>query len=571
MPPKKNIKNTTLKQKQNKAKQQQQQQQGQNVKININVGDKPSKRKPRTTRPKQPPKQPPKPPPQLPTPQVQYVPMHLVQQPATYFTPPVSAPPIVAPPTTTITPIVAPPIVAPPIGPPVGPPIGPPVGPPVGPPRLRRARTGPITTPSGPPIITPPTIRTGTGPPIVPMNPLLNLPSIELNTFENFTPRQNVISNLISYEDLDEPMAYSFSDYTDTYSNVYDWIQQGIENFNDSQTQTDFMPQIGSFMPLTQDIIPSAISDTLMKNEMQNIPQPPLLPPKSKLVPQPPPLPQAQPPPPPPLRDFLAPTQDIQQSGITRLVDLTQENLQQLGGITSNEEYAPSEISEITEGTSRSIYTDITNATKNLYEKPKQMNVLEMIQQKAKEQQEKNKKPIDEILKENKEKQSKDEGLASTIFAEMEKRRQFIQPPDEEDTSDDWEEELEYTTKKQEPEPDQPRKPIAEGKKMTRKPGSGRPKGSRNKSQTERDLDDSLERTKERLRETKRKMKALERSKIDTDEEDNTVEDYIQMINNLENQIVFINGLIQDERELRRLKPIEEYGFEGEEEDDEEN
>ena len=59
MPPKKNIKNTTLKQKQNKAKQQQQQQQGQNVKININVGDKPSKRKPRTTRPKQPPKQPP--------------------------------------------------------------------------------------------------------------------------------------------------------------------------------------------------------------------------------------------------------------------------------------------------------------------------------------------------------------------------------------------------------------------------------------------------------------------------------------------------------------------------------
>jgi hypothetical protein len=361
---------------------------------------------------------------------------------------------------------------------------------------------------------------------------------------------------------------------------VYDWIQQGIENFNDSQTQTDFMPQIGSFMPLTQDIVPSAISDTLMKNEMQNIPQPPPLPPKSKLVPQPPPLPQAQPPPPPPppppLRDFLAPTQDIQQSGITRLVDLTQENLQQLGGITSNEEYAPSEISEITEGTSRSIYTDITNATKNLYEKPKQMNVIEMIQQKAKEQQEKNKKPIDEMLKENKknkEKQSKDEGLASTIFAEMEKRRQFIQPPDEEDTSDDWEEEEipKYTTKKQEPEPDQPRKPITEGKKMTRKPGSGRPKGSGNKSQNERELDDSLKQTKADLRVAKQKMKALERSKIDTDDEDNTVDDYIQMIDDLENQIVFINELIQDERELRRLKPIEEYGFEGEEEDDEEN
>ena len=104
MPPKKNVsKKNVIKQSQKKAKQQQQQQQGQNVKINIRVGEMKKPRAPRKpSDKKQPPKPPPKPPPNVPIQQAPYIPMFLNQQPATYFTPPVSTPTLpVTPPTTT--------------------------------------------------------------------------------------------------------------------------------------------------------------------------------------------------------------------------------------------------------------------------------------------------------------------------------------------------------------------------------------------------------------------------------------------------------------------------------------
>jgi len=459
MPPKQNItkKNTTQKQKQKKAKQQQQQQQGQNVKINIRVGETKKPRAPRKpSDKKQPPKQPPKPPPNVPIQQPQYVPMFLSQQPAQYFTPPVptttlpvappgtATAPISTIPTTTITPsapitststtsapITSAPITSAPITPiPTAPITSAPITntpvistqtqpqglswsqyfaqqllqstiPQIGTLPIQQPQK-PIQQPKKPPV----NQTTPSSPTIVPI-PNENVPSIELNTFTNFTPRQDITSNLIAFKDLDEPMTYSFFDYAGSFSDVNDWVQEAINDFDksnstrftDNEIQTeqpmvrDFGTQFEGFMPQTQDSgIQTDISKTLRNMEIQTdeqilqIPQIPQIPQPSLQIP----------------KEFTAPTQDIQPSAVQKIVDLTQENLQKLGGISQNKEYAPSEISSITEGTSMSINTDISK----------------LIQQEAKKRQERQ-QTIDEIMEKQKEKkkeEKKSEGMMGQII-----------------------------------------------------------------------------------------------------------------------------------------------------------
>lgn len=573
MPPKKNItkKTKTQKQTQKKAKLQQQQQQGQNVKINIRVGETKKPRAPRKpSDKKQPPKPPPKPPPNVPIQQAPYIPMFLNQQPATYFTPPVSAPTLpVTPPTTTTAPITT--MIPPPPAPTIR----------------------PIPAPSAP------TIRPIPPPPSPPST---NPPSIELNTFTNFSPRQDVISNLIGFGDLDEPATFTFDDYAKRFSNVTDWIGSSLINFNETfsteYTENEAQPRqlmvrdfgtqyeqptFSEFETPTQDIFPSAISATLREMETQ---------PEQMFIPPPPPRPTQQqqqelppppipPPPPPPIpKEFTAPTQDIQPSAVQRVVDLTQENLSKLGGISANEQYAPTIISDITEGTSRSINTDISKLIQQQAkkmesgrqqtieetlmkkkEKEESKGIMGEIEKKAKEKLEKNKPSIDETLKQIEEqrkeqekqrkKEEKDKGIAGQMISEMEKRRRFLAPPEEDDEEDFGEWEVE------EDKP-QPKKQIEEEKKI-RKSGSGRPKGSGNKSESEKEYEKIIKEQKANIRVNKRKIKDLERSKLETDDDDNSIADYEQMIEDSEAQIDFMNELIEEERDRRKLQPIQEY------------
>lgn len=593
MPPKKNItkKSTTQKQSQKKAKQQQQQQQGQNVKINIRVGEVKKPRAPRKpSDKKQPPKPPPRPPPNVPIQQPQYVPMFLSQQPAQYFTPPVPATTLpVAPPGTAIAPITATPTA------------------PIATPTL----TAPITTPTlTAPIITPtlpvPTIRSLPPPrprprPTSPgrMSPIptaptitraTTAPSIKLNTFTNFTPRQDIISNFIAFGDLDEPRAFSFNDYAGVFTNVDDWVQGYVNEFNDfNDTRSTESEEISisgfirDFGTQTQDILPSAMSATLREMETQT---------EQFIFPPPPPRQtqqQRQALPPPILKEFIAPSQDIQPSAVQSIVNLTQENLAKFGGLSSNKEYAPSEISDITEQYSLSGRSNITQSTlqssiieqarkregqrqqtldeimKKREEKRKEESggIIGEIQRKAREQQERDKTPIEEILKQQKEekkKEERDKGIVGQMTREIEKRRQFLQPDEEDEEIDLSEWEVEKP--KSPPSIEKPDK-----KKMTRKPGSGRPKGSGNKSDAEKEYDKIVETQKKLIRENKMKIRNMKERRIDTDEKDNTIADYEKVIEEAQQLIERTNVLIQEERDARRLQPIQEFGFEEEEEE----
>ena len=297
MPPKQNItkKTTTQKQKQKKAKQQQQQQQGQNVKINIRVGETKKPRAPRKpSDKKQPPKQPPKPPPNVPIQQPQYVPMFLSQQPAQYFTPPVPTTTLpVAPPGTATAPISTIPT-APTIRPIPRPPIPP-----------RPTSPGRMS-----PIPTTPTITRST-----------TAPSVELNTFTNFTPRQDIISNFIAFGDLDEPRAFSFYDYANSYSDANDWIQGYVNEFNYFNDTISTESEPISISGFTRDFgTQTSISKTLRDMEIQ----------PNKQIPQAPPLPIPRTSPLSIPKEFIAPTQDIQPSAVQNIMNLTQENLSKL-------------------------------------------------------------------------------------------------------------------------------------------------------------------------------------------------------------------------------------------------
>jgi hypothetical protein len=139
-----------------------------------------------------------------------------------------------------------------------------------------------------------------------------------------------------------------------------------------------------------------------------------------KFIPRPPPLPPTMP-------SFIAPTQDIQPSSVQSIVNLTQENLAKFGGLSSVMPRGVSEISDITEGTSRSINTDISNFI--------QQEAMRMAGSRA---------PIEETLKQQKEeskKRSEDSGIVGQMKREMDKRRQFIQPQQQEDDDDEWDDE----------------------------------------------------------------------------------------------------------------------------------
>lgn len=688
MPPKKNVKNvknTTMKQKQKKAKQQQQQQQGQNVKININVGNKSARRRPGTGK-KQPPKPPPKPPaPQIQTPQ--YVPMHIVQQPAQYFTPPVQAPTIpVAPSGTAISSIPStstsststpstststaipatatqPASLIQRIGQNVGdwlvnatipstatlPPIPQEVHV-VRAPQPRQPTIRPATNINAPmvqvdtfyptpqpqreprrpvPQLPPPPQRPEMRILPIPVPPRANPPTIELDTFHNFNSRQNVISNLIGFRDLDEPYANSFTDYTNTFSDVNDWVQEAVLDYNQSfntrytdneiqtdrpllaygETQTEPLPmysnmgtQYDDFLPQQPDSV-SAFSNAVAP---RIIPIPPPLPPQRAM--SPPTIPPA----------FIAPTQDIQNSAVRKIGTLTRENVATISQPTEVREYEPSEYSM----SNRSIATDIS----------------EMIQQSARKRAE-NQRSIDEYLVKKKEEDKskppiEDTSMRGSLSRQLDIISQKLRPPGEEETEDDeWEEEeltfptpkivqkkvapedeeeLTFPTPKiinkkqtneippeimkekeesldkmkkykeekekermpEKPEIDQPlieRSPISQEKK--RKPGSGRPKGSGNKSENEKYYDEIIKGHKELIRGYKKKIKEIQKSGFDMDENDFSVEDYEQFIADSENDIELVRDLITQEREgrLRRNEfEVPATIVEGDEEDDDE-
>jgi len=704
------------KQKQKKAKQQQQQQQKQNVKINISLGDKPSRRRRRkstSVRKSQPQQQLQ----QFPTPQ--YVPMFITQQPATYFTPPVPTTTLpVTPPTTTTAPINISPIISPAISIPTGSSSDP-----------KRNWAAPTITPIAPTTkFKPPKAKVPTIKPIKAISPN----AIELNTFDNFTPNQNIISNLIGFGDLDEPRMNSFVDYGNSFADVDDWVQESMNEFDNSfyatiappkkikppkaripispnttelnsfvdygnsfadvdewvqesmsefdnsfdttfsnkniQTDRSVSTDYGTQMeqpssrdfgiqmeqpssrdfgiqmeqPSSRDFgiqmeqpsfsdfgtqtkpIPSAVSATLREMETQtdNRPPPPKGPPPTRA--QPPPPTRAQPPPPIP-REFTAPTQDIQASGIQKFVSLTPESLAMLGEIRTRkgrdyaESEAPSEMTEMTSATGMTSDTGVTDRTTNIFGD---------IRERAKKIETGRQQTIDEIMKKRDEtKGSGPEavgGMMGQMAREMEKRRQFIEPAstEEEDENNEWnddffetsfskipvkpvkpvkpvqvkiepseiikpkmkvkfdvedeedEEEIdaEFSFPRKKIEPSEIIKPKMKVKfdvededeedmkesGITRKPGSGRPKGVGNKSAIEKQHEADIKEQKKIIREYKKNIKDLIKTKLEMDEKDNTIEDYKELIEEAKDRIEYYLDEIDIEREKRILQPVAE-------------
>jgi len=644
------------KQKQKKAKQQQQQQQKQNVKINISLGDKPSRRRRRkstSVRKSQPQQQLQ----QFPTPQ--YVPMFITQQPATYFTPPVPTTTLpVTPPTTTTAPINISPIISPAISIPTGSSSDP-----------KRNWAAPTITPIAPTTkFKPPKAKVPTIKPIKAISPN----AIELNTFDNFTPNQNIISNLIGFGDLDEPRMNSFVDYGNSFADVDDWVQESMNEFDNSfyatiappkkikppkaripispnttelnsfvdygnsfadvdewvqesmsefdnsfdttfsnkniQTDRSVSTDYGTQMeqPSSRDFgiqmeqpsfsdfgtqtkpIPSAVSATLREMETQtdNRPPPPKGPPPTRA--QPPPPTRAQPPPPIP-REFTAPTQDIQASGIQKFVSLTPESLAMLGEIRTRkgrdyaESEAPSEMTEMTSATGMTSDTGVTDRTTNIFGD---------IRERAKKIETGRQQTIDEIMKKRDEtKGSGPEavgGMMGQMAREMEKRRQFIEPAstEEEDENNEWNDDFFETSFSKIPvKPVKPVKPVQvkiepseiikpkmkvkfdvededeEDMKesgITRKPGSGRPKGVGNKSAIEKQHEADIKEQKKIIREYKKNIKDLIKTKLEMDEKDNTIEDYKELIEEAKDRIEYYLDEIDIEREKRILQPVAE-------------
>ena len=114
----------------------------------------------------------------------------------------------------------------------------------------------------------------------------------------------------------------------------------------------------------------------------------------------------------------------------------------------------------------------------------------------------------------------------------------------------------------EEPELNFPRKKPIEEKKRLRKPGSGRPKGSRNKSDLEKRYDASIEENKSKIRDYKRIIRDLQNGDYPTEEEyDQAVNDinmYEEVIQLLSGEIEQAKTLIDEEKELRRLPTVQE-------------
>ena len=615
------------KQLQRKTTGTQQQQQ-----ININIGPT------RNARVRQPIKEPVKEPVRRSIPTPQYIPMNIIQQPPTYFTPPVAAPSIAT--ATTGTPVA-------PIAP-----IAP----------ISRAPISSIDRSSSPISLTPPgsnisaivsnppsivqrlgqnigdyigdwlvnaTIPSTSTLPIQqpkqtrPLQPTIrpisdvNAPSVELNTFENFTPRQDIISNFIAFRDLDEPRAYSFNDYTTRFSNVNDWVKKAVDSetqtyqptsstetqtyqptFNYGETQTyqptysEMGTQFDGFLPQQTDL-PSGFSKAV--SAPSYIPLPPPLPPTRPIA-QPPPIP----------KEFIAPSQDIQKSAIQQI---TEENLQKLRGIGSNRNYAPSEISDITD--LESINTDISNIMEQIRQRAGlKKNDAELVEERVNK------------IREEKKKEIEDKGMGGQMFREIEKRRQYIKEPEkQEDDDSEWidlpiepkpkkiirseskpkpeskpEPEIRFESEPKEidipieiepesepePEPKPKLKPVInlefepeskpepeKKKKIERKKGSGRPTGRGNKSEYEKQLEDDRKEITKEIKDYGKIIKNLIKNNLEEDEKGISITDYEQFISDLEENLYLIDELIQGEIDKRTapMNTIDE-GV-GEDEDEE--
>lgn len=544
MPPKKN---TTQKQKQKKAKQQQQQQQ--NVKVNIKIGDKAQRaRQPRKQSVKRPTTQP------VQAPIIQqapYIPMFLSQQPAQYFTPPVSAPtlPVSAPTTPATIPMSAP--------------------------RSSVVSTATQVEEPSTEAVSIPTDYFGT---------FTNLASSALRGIGDFaysaTESPSVFPNVLPRPSI-PPRTFEFGTQTeDIYPQVPTISRstpaQPIElyfeepkvearrrtmPFNPPPTRAVAPPTTFEFGTQTEDNTPSAISATLRNMETQT----------QKFIPQPPPLP--------------LPKEVIERISPPKQVALTEESLKQLNQLRDAsvaKNYAPSEVSDVTDISTMTGLTEINNAML--------LNALENIKRQTQE-----KSDIEETLKKQKEEKKKELGGAYGQMAkEMEKRRQFIQPPEEpEEENDDWEEnfsnvivpkkpeisiqppqekeddELAFEDvkekKKSEEDDDkelefeiqEKRKPVEEKQKI-RKKGSGRPKGSGNKSDLEREADEEIKKEKANIKEFKAGIREIKKSGMFVDKDGYSAEDYEQEIEDAQSRIEYFQSVIEDEKEKRKLQTIQE-------------
>ena len=548
------------KQKQKRAKQQQQQQQKQNVKINIRLGEKPS-RKRRAPGKKQPPRQPPKPPPDLPVqfPMPQYVPMFINQYPSPYFTAPT--------PSSTITSVSAPTSAISSILP---------------------------STPSTLPITTPPVASLP--PPIPP-------------TFRPPPPARPTIKPITYFSDFgtqtQEPSLADFGTQTRQPS-IMDFGTQTLEpsimDFG-TQTQQPFSMDFGTQtqQPFSMDFgmqteQPSAISETLRGMEMPRAQPPPPLE-RAQTEPTRPPLPF--------LKDFVAPTQDIQASGIQQFVSLTPESLSNLGGISSDKKYAPSEISGITDTSEFSIDSILEqirsrsrrqpeNIEETLAKKKAEKELEKNIREESKRQQmqERSKAAIEKIELERQDKIKKieeEQRKLTGILAEIEKAGKEREAKKSQKIISDLMDEItgEVEKRNEEPEMTFPRKKIEPGKKLKppslkfeeeeeepverkpieeskriRKPGSGRPKGSGNKSEIEKESEQVIKEESKKIRKYEKLLKELRNGDYETDEAfdeaSNKISEYENEIEQSLGQISMAKQLIDEEINLRKLPTISE-------------
>jgi len=356
-----------------------------------------------------------------------------------------------------------------------------------------------------------------------------------------------------------------------------------------TQTQQPFSMDFG--MQTEQ---PSAISETLRGMEMPRAQPPPPLE-RAQTEPTRPPLPF--------LKDFMSPTQDIQASGIQQFVSLTPESLSTLGGISSDEKYAPSEISGITDTSEfslDSILEQIRNRSrrqpenieetlaKKKAEKELEKNIRE--ESKRQQMQERSKAAVEKIelerqdkIKKIEEEQRKLTGILAEIEnvgkeREAKKSQKIISDLMDEMIGEVEKRNEEQPRKKIEPgkklktpsfqfdeeeEEEQPieRQPIEESKKI-RKPGSGRPKGSGNKSEIEKEYERVIKEESKKIRKYEKLLKELRNGDYETDEAfdeaSNKISEYENEIERSRGQISMAEELIDEEINLRKLPTIRE-------------
>ena len=513
------------KQKQKKAKQQQQQQQKQNVKINIRLGEKPVRRRRRPTGKKQPPKPSPDLPVQFPTPQ--YVPMFINQYPSPYFTAPTPPSTImsVSAPTSAISSIL---------------------------PSI--PSTLPVTTPpiaSLPPPL-PPSFRPPP-PPRPTIKPIKDFADFGIQTEQPYFTDFGIQTEQPYFTDFgiqtEQPYFTDFGMQTkQPYFTDFETQTDGISSI-DFETQTE-QPSFIDFGIQTEQ--PSAISETLRGMEMPRAQPPPPLE-RAQTEPTRPPLPF--------LKDFMAPTQDIQASGIQQFVSLTPESLSTLGGVSSDKKYAPSEISDISGVTDTSGMSEMSSISDRTKVTP------ESLEQKIRKRAERQQQDIEQAIAKNKaeiqEQKRKQLEENPDLIQKVRERRKQIQPEEEEVENNEWEDEpdraykemmrqqkrMEQAISQQKPnEPITERTPIEESKRIKK-----REQSEGGMSELEKEYKLAIEQEKKNIELYKQKLQELRSGEYNTDEE----------FERAENDINVFEGLISEAKKQIKLKEqlIEEEQF----------